>query len=298
MLGRGGEVGEVLTGLAAGDPLHHEQRAVAVAQPVLHLVGKERARHRVHPRGRTTARRTANSSAAFVGSKPTGRSLRTITLGRELRRCPTSETRMVSLERPPGTTSTRRHRELGRGGELAAEVGGELLGSITEHSVAEAAASASSRSSSTARRSSSTRSRKRRSTSTSVAAELAVRRIGAPGGRSATRSAARRRSSPNCSGVTGMCSARWSLSSSSSASNSAPYSLLSASAHSSSTMNSARIRSTRAAASTAVGAGQLRQEDGGDGGAQLAVVQRPVVGGLPHRLSGVGPPTVTTRPAG
>ena len=66
------------------------------------------------------------------------------------------------------------------------------------------------------------------------------------------------------------------------AANSAPNSGLSASPHSSSTMNSARMRSTSAAASMAVGARELGQERAGDRGAELAVVGRPVLGRLPH----------------
>ncbi len=64
--------------------------------------------------------------------------------------------------------------------------------------------------------------------------------------------------------------------------NSAPNSWLSVSPPSSSTMNSARMRSTSAAASIEVALDELGEEGAGNCFSQLAVIARPVLGGLSH----------------
>ncbi len=124
VLGRGGEVGEVLTGFAAAGPLHHEQRAVA--QPVLHLVGKERAWHRYTPvvvdgpqdRELVCRLRREQADRPVLAHDHAGREVRGV---RE-------RDQDGLLGAPARDGLHRRHRELGRGGELVAEVGGELLG--------------------------------------------------------------------------------------------------------------------------------------------------------------------------
>ena len=63
----------------------------------------------------------ANSSAAFVGSNPIGRSLRTIT-SCGISWVPSTVTRIVSFERPPGTTSIASHGEFRRTSKATAQV--------------------------------------------------------------------------------------------------------------------------------------------------------------------------------
>ena len=90
-------------------PFHHQQRAavvpVALVRQVLGVVGEERPRAPGTPPWSYTARRMANSSDARVSRSPTGRSLRTMTSGRQLGRARQRRPRCVSLDRPPGTTS-------------------------------------------------------------------------------------------------------------------------------------------------------------------------------------------------
>ena len=157
---------------------------------------------------------------------------------------------MVSLERPPGTTSRAVTTSSGDPGNLRRRYP-VSCSAESEHRVDGVSASAQSpspspaSSESTARRISSTRSRNRRSTSTSrrQRSRVAASSLTAS---SATTSAARRRSSTKRSGLTVSP-----LTSASSVSKAAPNSSLSVSAHSSSTMSSARIRSTNPAASLA-----------------------------------------------
>ena len=112
-----------------------------------------------------TARRMANSSDALVANSPIGRSLRTMTsFGSSV--VPASETSNVSLERPPGTTSSWVTRRSGESGNRRRRYACSSS-AVTEHSVGEAEASGVCSSPRTICRNSSTRSRKRRSTSTS-----------------------------------------------------------------------------------------------------------------------------------
>ena len=81
----------------------------------------------------------ANSSDALVASSPIGRSLRTITSsGSSV--VPESETSSVSLERPPGTTSSRVTRRSGESGKRPRKY---VVSSsaVTEHAAGEAEAS-------------------------------------------------------------------------------------------------------------------------------------------------------------
>ena len=242
-LGWHGQVGEVLAGLFAPHPLHDEQGAGRSSES-----SAKSGRATGTPPWSCTARRMANSSDALVANSPIGRSLRTMTsFGSSV--VPESETSNVSLERPPGTTSswvTRRSGESGnRRRRYACSSSHRHRALRRARPRRRARAPRPGRSVATRRRARGSGVRRRRADGTAAVSagsslpDPHLRRRPPPGCRNSTKR----------SGVTDLVTARVRPRS---ASNSAPNSWLSAGAHSSSTTNSARIRSTKPAASFAV----------------------------------------------